>query len=227
MSAKPNVVITSYLDPSLVEIIRQRVPEVEIIYRQDLLYTPKHATDHTTVPVRTPEQERQWKELLANADILFDFDHSHVDDLPEIARNVKWIQATSAGIGQFVRSKGYDKKTNWIFTTSSGVHIRPLAEFVMMSILIFVKDYFRIESQQSRKEWIYFTANELRDYTLGIIGLGKIGREIARTAKAFDMHVVGTRRNPEGKIPYVDEVYSPAELSSVLRQSNFLCISTP
>ena len=41
------------------------------------------------------------------------------------------------------------------------------------------------------------------------------------------MHVVGTRRNPEGKIPNVDEVYSPAELSSVLRQSNFLCIAAP
>lgn len=221
------MLITSYLDPALVNLIREKVPEVEVIYRQDLLYVPKHPTDHTSIPNRTPDQEREWKDLLASADILFDFDHSHIEDLPEIAHNLKWIQATSAGIGQLVRSKGYSEKTNWIFTTASGVHIRPLAEFVLMSMLIFAKDYFRTEAQQSKKEWVFFTANELRDYTLGIIGLGKIGREIARAAKAFDMRVVGTRRDPSIATPNVDEVYSPSELSSVLKQSNFLCISAP
>ena len=209
------------------EIIRKRAPAVEVIYRPDLLYVPKHAADHTTVVPRTPEQEKEWRELLGRAEILFDFDHSHVNDLPELAPKVKWIQATSAGIGQFVRSKGYAEKTNWILTTASGVHIRPLAEFVILSMLIFSKNYFRVEEQQEKKIWTYFTANELRDYTLGIIGLGKIGREVARLAKAFDMKVVGTRRNPQGSLPNVDELYSPAELPSVLRQANFLCLTTP
>lgn len=223
----PKVLITSYVDPSLVELIRQRVPGAEIIFRQDLLYKPKHATDHTTVPTRTPEQEMEWKKLLGSADVLFDFDHSHVDDLPDLAHNLKWIQATSAGIGQFVRSKRYAERTNWIFTTASGVHARPLSEFVIMVMLIFAKDYFRLEDQQRKKVWTHFTANELRDYTLGIIGLGKIGREIARVAKAFDMRVVGTKRNASVSLKNVDELYPPSELGKVLKQSNFLCISTP
>jgi len=219
--------ITSYLDPPLVEIIRKRVPKVEVIYRPDLLYTPKHAADHTSVAPRTREQEAEWKRLLASAEILFDFDHSHIDDLPELAPKLKWIQATSAGIGQFVRSRGYADRTNWIFTTASGVHIRPLAEFVILSMLIFSKNYFRVEEQQSKKVWSYFTANELRDYTLGIVGLGKIGREVARIAKAFDMKVVGTRRNPQGSLVNVDELYPPEELPSVLKQANFLCLTIP
>ncbi len=225
--SKPRVLIASYLDPDLVEIIRERVPQVEVIYRQDLLYTPKHPNDHSTLPPRTVEQTKEWDTLLGSADILFDFDRSHLEDLPEVAHNLKWIQATSAGIGQLVRSRGYLDRTKWIFTTASGVHLRPLAEFVIMSMLMFAKDYFRIQEQQSSKVWEYFTAYELRDYTLGIVGLGKIGREIARTAKAFDMRVVGTRRNPTGRLENVDELYSPSELPSVLRQSNFLCISTP
>jgi glyoxylate/hydroxypyruvate reductase len=225
--SKPRVLITSYLDPSLVEMIGKRVPKVEIIYRPDLLYIPKHATDHTSVAPRTPEQEAEWKELLASAEILFDFDHSHVNDLPELAPKLRWIQATSAGIGQFVRSKGYAERTNWIFTTASGVHIRPLAEFVILSMLIFSKNYFRVEEQQSKKVWSYFTANELRDYTLGIVGLGKIGREVARVAKAFDMKVVGTRRNPQGSLTNVDELFSPEDLPSVLKQANFLCLTIP
>jgi glyoxylate/hydroxypyruvate reductase len=224
---KPTVLITSYIDPTLVNVIKERAPQFDVIYRPDLLYKPKHATDHTSIPQRNAEQEAEWKDLLSTAEVLFDFDHSHMDDLPELAPNLKWIQATSAGIGQFVRSKKYAERTNWIFTTASGVHIRPLAEFVAMSMLLFAKDYFRIEEQQSKKVWTYFTAHELREYTLGIIGLGKIGREIARVAKAFDMKVVGTRRDPQGSLPNVDELYSPAELSKVLTQSNFLCISAP
>lgn len=224
---KPRVLITSYLDPRLVELIRDKVPQVTVIFRPDLLYEPKHAADHTSVTPRTPEQEIEWRQLLASADILFDFDHSHVNDLPELAPRVKWIQATSAGIGQFVRFRGYAEKTNWTFTTASGVHIRPLAEFVVMSMLMYAKDYFQVQKQQSEKKWVYFTANELRDYTIGIVGLGKIGREVARLAKSFDMKVVGTRRTPQGPVPNVDELYPPSELSSVLRQSNFLCLTAP
>ncbi len=225
--SKPRVLITSYLDPSLVEAIRKRVPGVEVIYRPDLLYVPKHVNDHTTVAPRTPEHEEEWRHLLARADILFDFDHSHINDLPELAPQLKWIQATSAGIGQFVRSKGYAEKTNWIFTTASGVHIRPLAEFVILSMLFFTKDFFRVEEQQARKVWTYFTAEEMQDFTLGIVGLGKIGREIARLAKAFGMKVVGTKRNPHGSLPNVDELYSPTDLPSVLKQANFLCLTVP
>jgi len=224
---RPRVLIASYLDLSLVEEIRNKVPQVDVIFRSDLLYRPKHAADHTSLPSRTPEQEREWKELLQSADVMFDFDHTHLNDLPEIAGSLKWIQATSAGIGQFVRSKGYAEKTDWIFTTASGVHIRPLAEFVIMSMLLFVKDFFLVQHQQTARVWKQFTANELSDYTLGIVGLGKIGREIARLAKAFDMRVVGTRRNPTGPLANVDELYPPSELSSVLRQSNFLCLTTP
>lgn len=221
------VLIASYLDPSLVGEIRNKVPEVDVIFRPDLLYKPKHATDHTSLPSRTPKQESEWKELLQSADVLFDFDRSHLDDLPDIAKNLKWIQCTSAGIGQFVRSKGYAEKTDWIFTTASGVHIRPLAEFVIMSMLMFVKDFFLVQQQQEARVWKQFTANELSEYTLGIVGLGKIGREIARIAKTFDMRVVGTRRNPTGTLANVDEVYPPSELPLVLKQSNFLCLTTP
>jgi len=224
---KLQVLITSYLAPNLVEKIRRRVSQVDVIYRPDLLYVPKHANDHTSLPTRTPDQEKEWQKLLGNADVLFDIDHSHLNDLPDLAKNLKWIQFTSAGIGQLVRSKGYADKTNWTFVTASGVHIRPLAEFVIMSMLLFVKNFFLIQEQQSVRVWNYFTANELSEYTLGIVGLGKIGREIARIAKSFDMRVVGTRRNPTGPMANVDEVYSPSELSMVLKQSDFLCLSTP
>jgi glyoxylate/hydroxypyruvate reductase A len=227
MTPRLNVLIASYLEPELVEEIRRRVPEVEVIFRPDLLYTPRFHADHTTLPSRTPEQDKEWVSLLGKADVLFDFGVTHVQELPEIAPHVKWIQATSAGIGQFIKRMGYADRTKWIFTTASGIHGRPLAEFVIMSMLVFVKDLFLIQEQQASRKWQQYSGKELSDHTLGIIGLGKIGREIARRAKSFDMHVVGDRRDPKEPIPFVDEVYGPEDLSMVLKQSNFLCISVP
>src|SRR5262249_51517442 len=117
--AQLKVLIASYLEPEWVEQIRSEFPDVEVIYRLDLLGNPRYIADHNAPVNRSPEQEAEWKRLLAQADILFDFDHTHVDDLPQLAPNLKWIQATSSGIGQFVKRR-YPNQSNWIFTTASG-----------------------------------------------------------------------------------------------------------
>jgi glyoxylate/hydroxypyruvate reductase A len=225
---RPRVLIASYLEPELVERIKTKVPDAEIIYRPDLLYKPQYFADHTTMPQRTPEQEKEWRSLLASAEILYDFDNTHLQDLPELAPKLKWIQATSAGIGQFVKEKSYLERTKWIFTTASGVHSRPLGEFVIMAMLLFVKNFFRIQNQKATKTWKKFSGYELRNFTLGIVGVGKIGREVARLAKSFDMRVVGNSRNsPKHNIPHVDELFGPEGLGKVLSQSNFLAICVP
>ena len=166
------ILITSYLEPEFVEKIRHEVPEIEVIYRPDLIGAPRFIADHTSPVERTPEQETEWRSLLAKADILFDFDHSHREDLPDLAPNLKWIQTTSAGIGQFVHRMGYAEKTNWIFTTASGVHARPLAEFALMAILMFAKNYLLMHQAKETHRWERFGNTELagknrRDCWLG------------------------------------------------------------
>src|SRR4051812_24640899 len=150
---KPKILIASYLEPELVEHIRREVPDVDVIYRPDLLGKPTYIAEHHAKPERTAEQEAEWLALLAEAEILFDFDVTHRADLPEVARNVKWIQATSAGIGQFVKNTGYATRTSWIFTTASGVHARPLAEFVLMAMLMYAKDAFYMQREQTAQHW--------------------------------------------------------------------------
>jgi glyoxylate/hydroxypyruvate reductase A len=224
---RPKVLIASYLEPELVEQIRQQVPQVEVINHPELLGKPRYIADHTALPQRTPEQETQWRALLAEADILFDFDQTHQEDLPELAPKLKWIQATSAGIGQFVRKMGYDKRTNWIYTTASGVHARPLAEFVLMALLMFAKNYEYMAREKANHHWERYHAEELAGKTLAIVGLGKIGRETARLAKAFDMRVIGSRRNILEPTPFVDALYGPADLDELLQQADYLILATP
>ena len=101
--------------------------------RPDLVGQPRYVSDHSAPVTRTPQQEEEWQTLLGSAEILFDFDYSHRQDLPDLAHKLQWIQSTSAGIGQFVHRMQFAERTDWVFTTASGVHARPLAEFALKS----------------------------------------------------------------------------------------------
>ncbi len=226
-SSKLTILVTSYLEPEFVDQIRREVPQVEVINRPDLLGKPRYIADHSAPVSRTPEQEAEWQSLLAQADILFDFDHSHAKELPQLTPKLKWIQATSAGIGQFVKKMGYDR-TNWIMTTASGVHARPLAEFVIMSMLYFARNFEYLQREKAAHHWARNATSELAGKTLAIIGLGKIGREAARLAKAFDLRVIGNRRViTDSTMPNVDELYPPGELTPLLTQANYLLLCCP
>lgn len=227
MSERLKVLIASYLEPELVETIRKEVPQVDVVYRPDLLGEPRYIADHNAPVNRTPEQEAEWGALLGQADILFDFDHTHREDLPELAPNVKWIQATSSGIGQFVHRMGYAENMNCIFTTASGVHARPLAEFSIMAMLMFAKDFTYLQSEKEAHHWQRYCAFELAGKTLAIIGLGKIGQEVAKLAQAFDMRVIGTRHDISKATAHVDQLYAPDDLKPVIEQADFLLLATP
>ena len=112
--SNPKALIASKLEPDLIDLIRQDVPEVEDVYPRELLDIPRYTSDHMVPPDRAPEQERLWRTLLAEAEILFDFNSSHLADLPELAPNLKWIRATSAGIDQYVKPMGYAERTDWL-----------------------------------------------------------------------------------------------------------------
>jgi len=223
-----NLLIASYLEPKHVERLRQVDPRVRVVYEPELLAPPRYAADHTGGDwQRSPDQEARWRELLAQANIMFDFDYRHRSDLPDLAPNVRWIQSTSAGIGQFVVRQGYHTRMpNTVFTTASGVHSRPLAEFCIMAMLMHNKGLPRMLRDQRRKHWERYAGTDLEGRTLAIVGLGKIGVETARLAKAFGMQVIGTSRTGSGR-DSVDEYYAPERLADMLLQAEYLVLTVP
>lgn len=226
------LLITSYLEEEHVEKIRQADPRINVIYRPDLLRPPRYAADHKGEPIsRSAAQEQEWLDLLSTADILFDFDQTHIEDLPEVAPGVQWLQATSSGIGQFVHEHGYDTRMpNTIFTTAKGVHAQPLAEFCLMVMLMFHKGVPRMLSDQQRHQWERYAGTDLSGRTLVILGLGSVGQRTAQLAKAFGMHVIGVKRSVEGQSAAalsVDELYDQSMLTTVLPRAEHLVIITP
>jgi glyoxylate/hydroxypyruvate reductase len=227
-----NVLIASYLEPEYVQQVRDVDPRLNVIYEPDLLRPPRYAADHVGAPhERTPEQEARWQHLLQQADVLFDFDHTHHEDLAERAPNVRWIQATSAGIGHFVKRHAYDvRMPHTIFTTASGVHAIPLAEFCIMALLTFNKGLLRMVRDQQRRHWERYAGTDLRGRTLAIIGAGRIGTEVARLAKAFGMTVIGTKRNAADVDPaslHLDELYALTDLPALLCRAEYLVMIAP
>ncbi|MFV1988877.1 MAG: D-2-hydroxyacid dehydrogenase [Gemmatimonadota bacterium] len=231
-TALTTVVIASYLEPHLVERIREVDPRLDVVYEPELLRPPRYAADHTGAPIQRSEAgEARWLDALSRAEILFDFDQTHLDDLPELTPGVRWIQATSAGIGERVAEWGYaDRMPDTVFTTASGVHAVPLAEFCAMGMLAFSRGLFSMVAQQRRSEWTRFAGTDLRGRTVAIFGHGSIGIEVARLSRALGMHVIGIKRATDGiraEDVSADELHPAAALHDVLPRTEFLVIAAP
>ena len=228
----PTILIASYLEPEHVERIRAVDARLDVLYAPDLLYTPRYPADHWPGQfTRTPEGESRWRAMLARADILFDFDKSNAADLPTLVPKLKWIQATSVGIGEFVGKHGYaTAMPNVTFTTCAGVHAQPLAEWCVLVMLAFHKKFLETLADQRRKHWERFAAADLRDQTLVVVGMGKVGTEVARMGKAFGMRTIGVKRTIEGIVPadlHLDVLYAPHDLPRALAEAQNLVLIAP
>ncbi len=230
--AADTLLIASWIEPELVEHIRECAGEIRVVYEPDLLRPPRYAADHTGQECeRSEDDEARWRALLAEATILFDFDITHRQDLPDLAPNVRWVQATSAGIGPFVRRLGYDTRMpDAVFTTASGVHARPLAEFAIMSMLAHSRRLLHTVAQQRAHHWERFAGTELNGRTVVVVGHGSIGREVGRFSQVFGLRVIGVKRTVEGVEPasaYADQLMGSEALHTVLPQADFLVLAAP
>lgn len=221
------LLIGTPLEVELVERIRAVDPRLEVTFRPDLLGTPRYIADHHPPDGRDAAGEAAFRALLAETEILFDFDTATARQLPTLAPRLRWIQTTSAGVGQMVKAYGLDK-TDVVVTTSSGVHATPLAEFVMMAILMFTKRYFYLAELKERRDFERLCSPSLPGKTLAIVGPGKIGREIARLARPFGLRTTALGRTGRSAEELgVDRVYTRAELRPMLAEADFVTLIVP
>jgi phosphoglycerate dehydrogenase-like enzyme len=221
-----NLLIATPLEDEHIARIRAVDPRLNVIHRPDLLGTPAYIADHHPPANRTPEQEAEFRDLINQAEIIFDFD---TDAAPHYATapNLRWVQTTSAGVGQLVKRYGLDQ-TDVIITTSSGVHAGPLAEFVMMSVLMFTKRAFYLIEEKRQHAFNRFCAEELAGKTLAIVGPGRVGSNVARLAKAFGMRTTALpRRERTPEELGVDKVYRRDDLHTMLAEADFVVLIMP
>jgi glyoxylate/hydroxypyruvate reductase A len=199
---KLTIVIASPLEDEHVARIRAfDAKRFDVIHEPELLGKPRYVADHNGIPRDlSPEQQARWSGILQRADILFDFAKAEPEKLPRNAPKVRWVQATSAGIGEFLRRTRLDE-SDIIFTTASGVHSRPLAEFTMLGLLYFFRDVPYLNARKLEHHWERYTVRGLEGARVLVVGLGSLGRAVARDCASFGMDVWGTRRRADGDVP--------------------------
>jgi len=162
---------------------------------------------------------------------------------PERAPKLKWVQSHWAGVETILNHPLFRRAT---LTTASGVHTSNLAEYVIMMLLAFGHRLPRMLEYQSRAEWPeprwhLFVPDELRGATLGLVGYGSIGREVARLAKAFGMRVLATKRNVQSTSDEgwqianagdatgsrVDRFYAHTDVRSLLPECDYVALIVP
>src|SRR6201992_559800 len=132
------VLITSYLEPELVDQVRAGWAG-EGFSHPALLRRPRYVADHGgDKPALDAAGEDRWRGLLARAEICFDFDWWQPGQLRQNAPRLRWVQATSAGIGGFVQRYGLDQG-DVVLTTAAGTHAVPLTEFALTGALHLIK----------------------------------------------------------------------------------------
>jgi glyoxylate/hydroxypyruvate reductase A len=238
------VLVSVRLDDELARTIGEVDPRVELLWEPALLPPRRYPADHRGDPAFGREEagEARWGELLERAEVLYgipgDPGAGVPADSPEglaatLARcpRLRWVQATSAGAGEQVRLAGLEAEAleRVAITTASGVHALPLAEFCMLGLLAIAKDLPRLAADQRSRTWptLRRPTRELRGETLLILGLGEIGLEVARLAKAFGMRTVGFKRTAAAPPPFTDEVHTAGELPAMIDQADALVITLP
>lgn len=220
------VLITVPFEEELLERFRDVSERLEILY-----HPARQARD---VP------DDAW----AQARVLYT---AEVVPAPGLAPQLRWIHAHVAGVDHLLHQPILQAEGVQL-TTSSGIHATVIAEYVFMMILAFAHRLPALLAHQAQANWPaeqkydLFMPRELRGSTLGIVGYGSVGREIARVAQTFSMEVLAAKRDvrqpadpdgyllpgtgdPEGL--YFHRLYPPEALVSMVRECDFVVVTVP
>ena len=230
MDGKVVVFIVAPFPPEFVEKMQRADPRAEIIYDRTLMPDIRYRADRVGYPLTfPPEMEERWRRYLAQAEVILGFDRPRLAQLRELAPRLRWIQATSTAVGPITKKMGWLEQGITV-TSASGIHSVPIAEFVVLALLAFTKDIFRLFRHKQEKKFERYCTGQLQGKTLGIVGLGKNGTAVAKRASALGMRVLGIKRTHQGTDPAplgVDEMYSKENIHDMLGQCDFVSLTVP
>lgn len=147
------------------------------------------------------------------------------DDLTFLP-SLQWVHSATAGVDQWLEAGAVPPGVT--LTSAAGNGAVPLSEHALMMMLMLSRDSKRTFAAQQRHEWDRFTHGELTGLTLGLIGYGNSGQDLAVKAQACHMHVLALRRTPSGVTDgKVRLLYGLDGLRQLLATSDFVAVTTP
>lgn len=182
-------------------------------------------------------------EVIANTEVLYTTGYYPE---PEQAPKLRWIQINSAGMNGALQHRVVQAGDITV-TSVSGVHATNMAHYSLMMMLMFNYKMRSALDLQSRAEWPedpagQFMPVDMERQTVGIVGYGSIGRELARLCKTMGMTVLASKRDlgntaevnayslpgvgdPTGEVP--DRIYPATTVASMAKDSDYLVVTVP
>lgn len=213
-----NIAITFKVAPELLAAIEAVDPRVRIIDFPQVLLAPGQALD--------AEGEARARAALAEAHILFgpsNVPPHFIDAAPAL----RWFQVINAGVDRMAEQGMLSR--GFTVTNVSGLAAAPIAEWVMGAIVMLAKGMHTSVRDQTGHRWAFRFTGEVKGKTIGIAGMGAIGRETARRARAFGMRVIASRRRvaPGDTDDDCDLLVPYSGLATLLAESDYVVLCVP
>ena len=140
------------------------------------------------------------------------------DQVLKRARRLQWFSSIGAGNENLVKNPYLSEN---VILTKATVYGEMMAEYVFAYLLYFSRNVGKHLKDQRKRVWDRVRPGRLRGKVLGILGLGSVGKEIAKRGKQFGMNVLGIKRIPE-PVENVDQVFGPKDLEKMIPPVDYL-----
>jgi glyoxylate/hydroxypyruvate reductase A len=193
-----------------------------LIYHTDAkLYKKILSKRLPKLEIRTASQPEEAFDFIEKAEIIFSW--KIPDDLLKRAKNLVWFASMAAG-NEYIVNNPHLPVT--VIFTKTTVYGEMMAEYVFAYLLYFLRDLPKYFRDQRKKLWEQARPERLRGKTMGILGLGSVGKEIAKRGKEFGMNIIGLKRIPE-PVENVDQVFGPKDLEKMIPLVDYLIVALP
>ena len=172
--------------------------------------------------IHAAAEEDQVGDFIESADILMTIRIS--DDLMKRARKLQWLQCLITGVDYLLSLPSFPKDI--LLTSTRGIHGPQMSEIAILYMLNLTRNFPQMMRNQAERKWERWVQPLLYKKSLGILGVGVIGKEIARKAKSFDMTVYGLV-SKKRDIEHVDYCYGPEGLGEVLQKVDYFINVAP
>ncbi|KAB2331136.1 D-2-hydroxyacid dehydrogenase [Cytobacillus depressus] len=198
------LIVTQNLDQHLIKSIQEVVPDWELIIGKDKAVWESH--------LKEAEIIAGWKKEIG--------EHALNNDA-----KLRWIQSWSAGVNSMPLTEL--KARHIQLSSANGVHSFPISETIFALMLGLTRKIHAYVKNQQTKKWHHSGLKlELHGKTMGLFGVGAIGKETAKIAKAFGMNVLGFRRSGQPE-EFVDEMYTLDQINDILPQCDYVVVTLP
>jgi len=213
-------------DIAALKAVDPRIEVLDVRYSEtEQLRTQRGAKPHEDYRQLCPELTQQQRDAFGRVEIALAMDLPF--DVATVAPNLRWVQGMGAGASQLL-SAGLGE-AGIRLTNAAGVNAVSISEFVLARLLQHWKRLPEIDAMQRTHRWEPKYGKEIAGSTLGIVGFGAIGRQVALRARAFGMEVLATRASarPGDSDPDVDELFPANQLHNMLARCDAIVSAVP